>query len=48
MRTFLNLLKGLFLIFCIPCFIWKQKMTVYPQTLDSSNAFFLTLKIKIE
>ncbi len=27
MRTFLNLLKGLFLFFCVPYFVWKQKKT---------------------
>jgi hypothetical protein len=28
MSTFLNLLKGLFLFFCVPYFIWKQKKTI--------------------
>jgi hypothetical protein len=28
MKTFLSLLKGLFLFFCIPYFVWKQKTTV--------------------
>ncbi len=28
MGIFLNLLKGLFLFFCVPYFIWKQKKTI--------------------
>ena len=28
MSTFLNLLTGLFLFFCVPYFIWKQKKTI--------------------
>ena len=27
MSTFLNLLKGLFLFFCVTYFVWKQKKT---------------------
>ena len=27
MSTFLNLLKGLFLFFCVPYFVWKHKKT---------------------
>lgn len=28
MGIFLNLLKGLFLFFCVPYFVWKQKKTI--------------------
>ncbi len=30
MSVFLNLLKGLFLFFWVPYFVWKQKKTQMP------------------